>query len=284
MINSNLMNHSALRGQPFRVEFNEKTIYTDPDYGMLEIICNGYAEVSSNDRAGDVGAMNMVRAIIATEIRNGLSTSGGTPISYTRLQERTGVLRSGAENALRAKGFTLSQFAITSMAPSESAKHLIELRDRQKQIQAMSPEELAKRMEEATRQAQAAMDALTPDERMRAQAEAKRKMAEDMARMQTTIDQARAISAAAKQNAPQPGAVAAAAATTAASASPVAPNPAGRPMGCDASGTTDRTERAGLLPELRSEDKRYPLLRCLRREAGIESFNCTDNKPMCGRR
>ncbi len=234
MINLNSQSGAKL-GQPFRVEFNEKTFYTDPEYGLLELNYSGYADAASNDRPGDEGTQSMVRSLISMEINKAMGTPGGG--SYRNLQERVGSLREAAAGALRAKGFTVSQIVIAALQPSESALRLISLRDQQKQIQAMSPQELAKRVEEAQKQAEAAMAALTPDERMRAEAEARRKMEEDMAKMQSSIDMAKAISAAAKANATPPGAMAAAAgiaATTAATATtaaaPASRNPAGRPM------------------------------------------------------
>ena len=59
---------------------------------------------------------------------------------------------------------------------------------------------------------------------------------EEMAKMQSSIEMAKAISAAAKSNATPPGAMVAAAgivattAPTATAAAPISPNPAGRPM------------------------------------------------------
>ena len=57
----------------------------------------------------------------------------------------------------------------------------------------LTPEELAKLVEEAEKQAKAALDKMTPEEREQSIARANKLIAEDQARLQKIVDEAKAV-------------------------------------------------------------------------------------------
>ena len=134
------------RGQPFRVEFGRQLPYADPNYPTAEIVVNGYTLVSSPNWAGDASGQEIVKNTIGRELIGALMKLGQQKCPYTELQNRVNQLNSEGAAALIGKGFTVSQFVITSIEPSESFRKLLALKEQQSQM--LSAAEIARKTAE----------------------------------------------------------------------------------------------------------------------------------------
>lgn len=166
------MNIQALFGHPFTAEFHGNAIYMDTEYDMLNITFAGTTEVSAKDRAGDQRSIEYVNAIVSMEISKALTELANKKVPFKTLQQHMNELNEAGAAALRAQGFTVTQFAVRSVEPSESCRKIMALKDQQKTLAAMSPEQLQKRVEEAQRQAQEAIAKLSPEEQQKINNEA----------------------------------------------------------------------------------------------------------------
>ncbi|MBO4653750.1 MAG: hypothetical protein J5649_10595 [Lachnospiraceae bacterium] len=166
------MNIQALFGHPFTAEFHGNAIYMDTEYDMLNLTFAGTTEVSAKDRAGDQRSIEYVNAIVSMEISKALTELANKKVPFKTLQQHMNELNEAGAAALRAQGFTVTQFAVRSVEPTESCRKIMALKDQQKTLAAMSPEQLQKRVEEAQRQAQEAIAKLSPEEQQKINNEA----------------------------------------------------------------------------------------------------------------
>jgi len=179
----------------FKVRFGIDTYYDDPDYAFITLKIAGESDVSCEDRAGSDSDIEYARSLITYAVNQEITQISADKCPYKSLVSYSSRLRDAAAAELGSKGITLKSFSIMNIVPDEKSRTLIANKDKIKAMAAMSPEELAKKAEEARIAAQKYMDSLSPEERQRAEENARKEMEKRNAEMQAMIDQAKSISA-----------------------------------------------------------------------------------------
>ena len=218
------MENNGGYGQDFETSFGGKTLYTDAEYGMLQVEFAGTATVASESRSGSEKDKEFAASVISMAFTRVLGARDAEPGSYKDLPAKAAMLREEVAKELSQYHAELKTFTLSKIEPSESGRKIIELKERQKQFAAMTPEELAKQVEKAQKEAEARLAAMTPEERQQAQENAKRMMEEEAAKREAMFARVRemsdALKAAAQPTSPNP---------SMASAQPTSPNPSVAP-------------------------------------------------------
>lgn len=218
------MENNGGYGQDFETSFGGKTLYTDAEYGMLQVEFAGTATVASESRSGSEKDKEFAASVISMAFTRVLGARDAEPGSYKDLPAKTAMLREEVAKELSQYHAELKTFTLSKIEPSESGRKIIELKERQKQLAAMTPEELAKQVEKAQKEAEARLAAMTPEERQQAQENAKRMMEEEAAKREAMLARVRemsdALKAAAQPTSTNP---------SMASAQPTSPNPSVAP-------------------------------------------------------
>ena len=218
------MENNGGYGQDFETSFGGKTLYTDAEYGMLQVEFAGTATVASESRSGSEKDKEFAASVISMAFTRVLGARDAEPGSYKDLPAKAAMLRDEVAKELSQYHAELKTFTLSKIEPSESGRKIIELKERQKQLAAMTPEELAKQVEKAQKEAEARLAAMTPEERQQAQENAKRMMEEEAAKREAMLARVREMSDALK-TAAQPTSTN----PSMASAQPTSPNPSVAP-------------------------------------------------------
>ena len=218
------MENNGGYGQDFETSFGGKTLYTDAEYGMLQVEFAGTATVASESRSGSEKDKEFAASVISMAFTRVLGARDAEPGSYKDLPAKAAMLREEVAKELSQYHAELKTFTLSKIEPSESGRKIIELKERQKQFAAMTPEELAKQVEKAQKEAETRLAAMTPEERLQAQENAKRMMEEEAAKREAMLARVRemsdALKAAAQPTSTNP---------SMASAQPTSPNPSVAP-------------------------------------------------------
>lgn len=218
------MENNGGYGQDFETSFGGKTLYTDAEYGMLQVEFAGTATVASESRSGSEKDKEFAASVISMAFTRVLGARDAEPGSYKDLPAKAAMLREEVAKELSQYHAELKTFTLSKIEPTESGRKIIELKERQKQFAAMTPEELAKQVEKAQKEAEARLAAMTPEERLQAQENAKRMMEEEAAKREAMLARVRemsdALKAAAQPTSTNP---------SMASAQPTSPNPSVAP-------------------------------------------------------
>ena len=210
--------------QDFETSFGGKTLYTDAEYGMLQVEFAGTATVASESRSGSEKDKEFAASVISMAFTRVLGARDAEPGSYKDLPAKAAMLREEVAKELSQYHAELKTFTLSKIEPTESGRKIIELKERQKQFAAMTPEELAKQVEKAQKEAETRLAAMTPEERLQAQENAKRMMEEEAAKREAMLARVRemsdALKAAAQPTSTNP---------SMASAQPTSPNPSVAP-------------------------------------------------------
>ena len=140
---------AAPAGSAVRISFSLP--YMDPEFGALDIDLSG--ELSAECALGTEYVQTVAKAAIIGEIQ----AIAAERCSWRDLSAQGDRLRRACETAFSAQNVRLIAFPTLQIGPDEGARRKIELLEKRKAMAAMTPEEFAKRMEEAQRQAQAAI-------------------------------------------------------------------------------------------------------------------------------
>ncbi len=218
------MENNGGYGQDFETSFGGKTLYTDAEYGMLQVEFAGTATVASESRSGSEKDKEFAASVISMAFTRVLGARDAEPGSYKDLPAKAAMLREEVAKELSQYHAELKTFTLSKIEPTESGRKIIELKERQKQFAAMTPEELAKQVEKAQKEAETRLAAMTPEERLQAQENAKRMMEEEAAKREAMLARVRemsdALKAAAQPTSTNP---------SMASAQPTSPNPSVAP-------------------------------------------------------
>jgi len=218
------MENNGGYGQDFETSFGGKTLYTDAEYGMLQVEFAGTATVASESRSGSEKDKEFAASVISMAFTRVLGARDAEPGSYKDLPAKAAMLREEVAKELSQYHAELKTFTLSKIGPTESGRKIIELKERQKQFAAMTPEELAKQVEKAQKEAEARLAAMTPEERQQAQENAKRMMEEEAAKREAMLARVRemsdALKAAAQPTSTNP---------SMASVQPTSPNPSVAP-------------------------------------------------------
>ena len=192
------MENNGGYGQDFETSFGGKTLYTDAEYGMLQVEFAGTATVASESRSGSEKDKEFAASVISMAFTRVLGARDAEPGSYKDLPAKAAMLREEVAKELSQYHAELKTFTLSKIEPTESGRMIIELKERQKQLAAMTPEELAKQVEKAQKEAETRLAAMTPEERLQAQENAKRMMEEEAAKREAMLARVREMSDALK--------------------------------------------------------------------------------------
>ena len=143
-------------GTPFDVKFGDKMLYQDPEYDLVEIAFNGIVAVAHPDRSGSESDIQFARTIVLATVKETLDKAGKeTKVPVKDLPSYAGRLKQEVTKQLKEKGFEVNRIGINSITLTENGREIVALKDRQKMVQSMSPEDIAKKMGEAQKQAPA---------------------------------------------------------------------------------------------------------------------------------
>ncbi|SCW64204.1 hypothetical protein SAMN02910456_02308 [Ruminococcaceae bacterium YRB3002] len=179
----------------FKVSFGVDINYNDPEYRFLQVTAAGEAAVSCAERAGTEDDITTVKMMIETALIETASQLSVDGVSYKDLTAQQPRFTEAVSSALSSKTITLSSFVLNTLALTPRSQEQINRINKMKEMAAMSPEELQKKMMEAQAAAQAYMDSLSPEERQRMEEKAKRDAEEAAAKMKATMEMAQRISA-----------------------------------------------------------------------------------------
>ena len=218
------MENNGGYGQDFETSLGGTMLHTDAEYGMLQVEFAGTATVASESRSGSEKDKEFAASVISMAFTRVLGARDAEPGSYKDLPAKAAMLRDEVAKELSQYHAELKTFTLSKIEPSESGRKIIELKERQKQLAAMTHEELAKQVEKAQKEAEARLAAMTPEERQQAQENAKRMMEEEAAKREAMLARVREMSDALK-TAAQPTSTN----PSMASAQPTSPNPSVAP-------------------------------------------------------
>ena len=137
-------------GTPFDVKFGDKMLYQDPEYDLVEIAFNGIVAVAHPDRSGSESDIQFARTLVLATVKETLDKAGKeTKVPVKDLPSYAGRLKQEVTKQLKEKGFEVNRIGINSITLTENGREIVALKDRQKMVQSMSPEDIAKKMEEA---------------------------------------------------------------------------------------------------------------------------------------
>ena len=181
----------------FKVNYSGEISYFDADYCSLFLQVTAEAEVNCPDREGSDRDIDHVNTVIGIAIMDQFTKYDREKVSFRDLASKNDETAKAVGELFASKGMTLNSFVITGIEPDERSKKGIELRDKANSLKNMSAEDYARKMEEAQKAAQARLDSMTPEERIKAQEEGKKLADAQVAQMQQAIEQAKAFQAAA---------------------------------------------------------------------------------------
>ncbi|MBO6052213.1 MAG: DUF4428 domain-containing protein [Clostridia bacterium] len=127
--------------------------YMDPDISIIELEVSG--ALSADSELGEEYVKTVAQTVLTREIH----TLASERCSYRDLPAQADRLRQTCETAFAAQNIRLIAFPTLQIEPGESARQKIELLEKRKEMAAMTPEDFAKRLEAAQKEAQAAQAA-----------------------------------------------------------------------------------------------------------------------------
>ena len=104
-------------------------------------------------------------------------------VSYKHIVAHKDRFISAVKEQFAPKNITAVSFNLMNVGPDEQSRQRMAKIDQMKQLSKLSPEELAKKQQEAAEEAKRRWDALSPEEKARIEAENKRKADEAVEQM-----------------------------------------------------------------------------------------------------
>ena len=207
----------------FKVKFGIDSYYSDPEYRSIYVKVIGDAEVSFEGHDGSEKDQEFVKQLIGYAVMEALSGLSADQVSYKHIVAHKDRFISALKEQFAPKNITAVSFNLMNVGPDEQSRQRMAKIDQMKQLSKLSPEELAKKQQEAAEEAKRRWDALSPEEKARIEAENKRKADE-------AVEQMKKAQALAQKMAAQGNADAAAASTAASMAAMKAAALGGAPV------------------------------------------------------
>ncbi len=172
----------------FTLGFEEKCPFRDPEFGPLDMIIKGEATVSDPNDTNEERAKEHAKLVIRNAVFEALDRIESESISYTDISARSSEIEDHIGNSASARALVCNGVRITEISPSERSLNYIRDLSKMKAFSQMSPEELAKKSEEAQKAAMEAVAKMTPEERKKAEEEAQRMMCEFEEKQKALMD------------------------------------------------------------------------------------------------
>ena len=143
----------------------------DEEYGSIKVVIGARADISAPDE-------ERAKSTIEIAIMQAAGKIANENDSYTAIADNKSRIEAEISAALKDREIPCSAVTITGTDPTKESLEYIEMIKRRKEAVSMSPEELAKKMEEETRAAREMLSKMTPEQRQQAEEEAKKKAQE----------------------------------------------------------------------------------------------------------
>ncbi len=149
-----------------KVNFEGKVPYFDVEYSHVFVVVKGEADLTASFFTGDEKSLKMGSDIVKTSVAVPLAKISGEKVSVKNLEAEIPRIIEGAKEAIEKNIVTVESLTIESikLAPEDEAR--IQMIDKNKQIQSMSPEEInalgQKTMQEAMAQAASQAQVTSP--------------------------------------------------------------------------------------------------------------------------
>lgn len=115
-----------------RAKFGDKMPYYDPEFGAVEIIFNGFAEVKSESWAKDPKGGEFISSILTSCIKKNILELGNQKVSYKDLSKQANLISQACKDALKDKGIQPLSVSIASInLTSESRAQIDNLKKSQ---------------------------------------------------------------------------------------------------------------------------------------------------------
>ena len=110
----------------FRVKFGDEMPYYDPEFGSVNIMFNGFAEVKSESWAKDPKGESFVKMIIDSSIKNSIMKLNEQKVSYNDLTKHGMDIRKNCEQALKDKNIEAKSVALNTINLTAESKERVD--------------------------------------------------------------------------------------------------------------------------------------------------------------
>ena len=173
------------------VTFKETLPIFDPEFGSLYLVAEGEADVADSHETDEARVISRASTTISATISEFVTNAFSDPsVTYQAVCDQQSNLEMQIGSVLQSREFTCYGVKLTSFGPDADSMEHINRIGKLKEAAAMTPEEIAKRIEEAERMAAAAVATMTPEELAAAEASFQKAMDETMAEQQRIIEAA----------------------------------------------------------------------------------------------
>lgn len=118
-----------------KVKFGDKMPYYDPEFGSLEVIFNGFADVRSESWAKDpVKGQDYIGSVITTTIKKGIMNLGNQQVPYQDLARHISELRGSCTDALKEKDIQVQSLSIATINLTAESKAVVDKAKKAKQL------------------------------------------------------------------------------------------------------------------------------------------------------
>ena len=118
----------------FKVKFGDKMPYYDPEFGSVEVIFNGFAEVKSESWAKDPKGQDFVASIIVMSIKKELMACGNNQVSYKDLNRQVININKACSEALQEKNIETKSINIASITLSAESRQAVDKAKKEKEL------------------------------------------------------------------------------------------------------------------------------------------------------
>lgn len=147
------------------VTFKETLPVFDPEVGSLYLIAEGEADVADSRETDETRLISRADAIIRATIGEFvINASRDRSTTYQNICDQKSNLEMRIANALVSSELACYGVRLNTFEPDEQSAERIRHYTKPKEAAAMTPEEIARRLEEAQRIAEAATSNMTPEE------------------------------------------------------------------------------------------------------------------------
>ncbi|SEQ32863.1 hypothetical protein SAMN02910369_01576 [Lachnospiraceae bacterium NE2001] len=145
-----------------KVNFESKVPYYDVDYLQVYVIVKGEADLTASFFTGDEKSVKMASDVVKTSLSIPLSKISGERVSVKNLEPEIPRIIEGAKEAIEKNIVTVESLTIESIKIAPESEQHIQMVDRSKQVQTMSPEEINALSQKAMQEAMAQAAAQSP--------------------------------------------------------------------------------------------------------------------------
>ncbi len=177
----------------YNITFKEDISYSDPEFHSIYVTISGEYVVSSASDSNEQRVTDLAKMAVQNALYNAVDSILPEGLSYKDLPSRSSVMEENIRKKLEDDGLICESVRVTEIVPSERSAGYIEQISKLKEAAAMSPEERAKKAEEAQKAAMETLAKLSPEERKKVDEEAAKMMQEFEAKQKATMESVQQI-------------------------------------------------------------------------------------------